>query len=92
MMPRYSIAEARNRFAEIVQNLRHVSRVEVTRRGRPVAILMSVEEFERLSADSVTFTSAYAAFRKTVDLAQEGIEPGVFDGVRDSSPGREMNW
>ena len=46
MTPRYSMAEARNHFAEIVHDLKHVSRVEVTRRGRPVAILISVEEFE----------------------------------------------
>ena len=31
MMPRYSIAEARNHFAEIVHDLKHNSQVEVTR-------------------------------------------------------------
>ena len=92
MMPRYSIAEARNHFAEIVHDLKHVSRVEVTRRGRPVAILISVEEFEMLRAGNVTFTSAYEAFRNTHDLAKEEIEPEVFEGLRDPSPGREMSW
>ena len=91
-MPRYSIAEARNRFAEIVHDLKHVSRVEVTRRGRPVAILISIEEFEMLRAGSVTFTSAYEAFRNTFDLAKEEIEPEVFEDLRDPSPGREMSW
>ena len=51
MLPSYSIVEARNHFAEIVHDLKHVSRVEVTRRGRPVAILISVEEFEMLRAE-----------------------------------------
>jgi prevent-host-death family protein len=92
MMPRYSIAEARNHFAEIVHDLKHVSRVEVTRRGRPVAILVSIEEFEMLRAGSVTFTSAYEAFRNTFDLAKEEIEPSVFEDLRNTSPGREMNW
>lgn len=92
MMPRYSIAEARNRFAEIVHDLKHVSRVEVTRHGRPVAILISVEEFEMLRAGNVTFTNAYEAFRNRFDLAREGIEPSVFEGLRDPSPGREMSW
>jgi len=92
MMPRYSIAEARNHFAEIVHDLKHVSRVEVTRRGRPVAILISIEEFEMLCAGSVTFTSAYEAFRNTFDLAKEEIEPKVFEDLRDPSPGREMSW
>ncbi len=92
MMPTYSVAEARNRFAEIVHDLKHVSRVEVTRRGRPVAILISVEEFEMLRSGNVTFTSAYEAFRSKFDLAREGIEPSVFEGLRDRSPGREMSW
>jgi len=39
MIPSYSIAEARNRFAEIGHDLKHIPQVEVTRRGRPVAIL-----------------------------------------------------
>jgi len=92
MMPRYSIAEARNRFAEIVHDLQRVPQIEVTRRGRPVAVLVSVEEFERLRAGSVTFWSAYTAYRDAFDLAKEGIEPEVFDGLREPSPGREMSW
>ena len=92
MMPTYSVAEARNRFAEIVHDLKHVSRIEVTRRGRPVAILISVEEFEKLRSGSISFASAYDAFRNTVDLTQAGIEPELFEGLRDASPGREMSW
>ena len=92
MMPSYSIAEARNRFAQIVHELKHVSRVEVTRRGRPVAILISVEEFEVLRAGRITFASAYDAFRSAHDLAKEEIEPEIFEGLRDPSPGREMSW
>ena len=92
MTPRYSIAEARNHFAEIVHDLKHVSRIEVTRRGRPVAILISVEEFEMLRAGNITFASAYEAFRNTHDLAKEEIEPQVFEELRDPSLGREMNW
>lgn len=92
MIPTYSVAEARNRFAEIVHDLKHVSRVQVTRRGRPVAILISIEEFEMLRAGNAGFASAYEAFRSTVDLANAGIDPEVFEGLRDASSGREMNW
>ena len=92
MMPTYSVAEARNRFAEIVHDLKNVSKVEVTRRGRPVAILISIEEFEMLRAGNVSFTSAYEAFRSKVDLAKAGIEPEIFEDLRDPSQGREINW
>ncbi len=92
MMPTYSVAEARNRFAEIVHDLKNVSKVEVTRRGRPVAILISIEEFEMLRAGNVGFTSAYEAFRSKFDLTNAKIEPEVFEDLRDPSQGREMNW
>lgn len=92
MMRRYSIAEARNHFAEIVHDLKHVARVEVTRRGRPVAILISVEEFEMLRSGNITFTNAYETFCNKFDLAKEGIEPSIFESLRDPSPGREMSW
>ena len=92
MMPRYSIAEARNRFAEIVHDLKRIPQIEVTRRGRPVAVLVSVEEFERLRAGSITFWSAYTAFRDAFDLAQADIESEVFEDLREPSPGREMSW
>jgi len=92
MMPTYSVAEARNRFAEIVHDLKHVSKVQVTRRGRPVAILVSIEEFEMLCAGNVGFTSAYEAFSSKFDLAKAQIEPEVFADLRDPSQGREMSW
>jgi len=92
MIPSYSIAETRNRFAEIVHDLKHTPQVKVTRRGRPVAILISVEEFEMLRGGNITFTSAYEAFRNTYDLSSAEIEPEVFENLRDPSLGREMSW
>lgn len=46
----YSIAEARNDLASIVHDVEGASAVELTRRGRPVAVLLSVEEYRRLAA------------------------------------------
>jgi antitoxin Phd len=89
MVPTCSIAEARNRFAEIVRELERFAQVEVTRRGKPVAVLVSVQEFERLRTGGTTFWDAYAAFRDTYELTKQGIDAEIFEGVRDRSPGRE---
>jgi prevent-host-death family protein len=88
----YSVAEARNRFAEILHDLEHVARIEVTRRGRPVAVLISMEEYERLCTAGTTFWDAYSAFREAFELAEKGVGPEVFEGLRDASPGREVNF
>lgn len=90
MVLRYSISEVRNCLAKIIQDLDHVSQVEVTRRGQPVAVLLSIEAFERMKAQRGNFWQAYVAFREAFGLVQEGIEPELFTGAREPSPGREM--
>jgi antitoxin Phd len=92
MIPSYSVAEARNRFAEILHDLERFPRVEATRRGRPVAVLISIEEYERLQGRGRSFWGAYSAFREALDLPALTIEPAVFEGVRETSPGREPSW
>lgn len=88
----YSIAEARNNLAAIVHDVEEESAVGLTRRGRPVAVLLSVEEYRRLLKGRKDFWSAYDEFRNHVDLESLGIEPEVFKGVRDPFPGRELGW
>ena len=63
--------------------------IELTRRGEPVAVMLSLGEYRRLTAGRDGFWDAYQAFRESVDLPGLGIEPEVFKGVRDPSPGRE---
>lgn len=92
MIPRYSVAQTRNRFAEIVHSLETQPRVEVTRRGRPVAVLISIEAFERLQATQADFWDNYQAFRAAYDLAGLEIGPETFADVRDRSTGREFAW
>ena len=86
----FSIAEARHNLAALVHELEHRPRIQLTRRGKTVAVLLSVREYQRLTA--AHFWEAYTAFRTTTDLAQLDIDPAVFKGVRDQSPGREVRW
>jgi len=87
---RYSIAEARNNLAALVHELERKVRIELTRRGEPVAVLLSIREYQRLTAEKGGFWQAYESFRHTVDLPRLKIEPEVFEGVRDRSAGREI--
>jgi prevent-host-death family protein len=90
MSRRYSIAEARHDLAAIVHELEGRELIELTRRGEPVADMLSLKEYRRLTTGKEKFWEAYLAFRDTVDLSRLGIEPEVFEGVRDPSPGREV--
>lgn len=92
MIKQYSIAEARNHFAAIVHNLKTSPLVHVTRRGKPVAVLLAIEEYEQLAADRMGFWESYELFQASANLAQLGIEPAIFTELRDRSPGREVIW
>jgi len=92
MSKRYSIAEARHNLAAIVHELDRRARIELTRRGEPVAVLLSMREYRRLITPGGGFWDAYESFRETVDLRQLNIEPAIFEGLRDRSPGREVQW
>jgi antitoxin Phd len=93
MVKTYSIAEARDNFTSVVHEAEKGTKVELTRRGRPVAVLMGVEDFERLANAGSSFTEAYESFRRRFDLVELQVDPAeVFDEIRDVSPGRDFNW
>jgi prevent-host-death family protein len=82
MYKQYSIAEARNHFAALVHELEPARPVQVTRRGKVVAVLMSIEEYERLTTNVTDFWDALDNFRATVDLPPLQIEPEIFHDLR----------
>ncbi|MEI8165906.1 MAG: type II toxin-antitoxin system Phd/YefM family antitoxin [Chloroflexales bacterium] len=90
MVKRYSIAEARHNLAAIVHALEEQPVIELTRRGEPVAILLSLDSYQRLLPGCGGFWAAYTAFRATFEASQLDTEADVFGNVRDQTPGREV--
>lgn len=91
MPKRYSIAEARHNLAAIVHELEAQPAIELTRRGIPVAVLISVDTFRQLQGDAPSFWDAYIAFRSTFDIEEVDWELDDFANVRDASPGRDVH-
>jgi prevent-host-death family protein len=88
----HTIADARANLAELVREAESGRPVELTRRGKRVAVLVSTREYERLVGQPRRFSAAWDAFRKEVDLPSLGIEPEeIFAGVRDACPGRDTD-
>jgi prevent-host-death family protein len=92
MSNRYSIAEARDRLTQLVRDAENGMSVELTRRGKPVAILVSLSEYEKLHKRGMSFWEALEEFKREVDLKSIGIEPSTFEGLRDQTKGREVGW
>jgi prevent-host-death family protein len=91
MSTKYSIADARQNLASIVHELDKKEYIELTRRGEPVAVLLSIHAYRRLAEPQIRFSDAYRAFRKKFPVSEDDAELIEFDDVRDRSPGREVN-
>ena len=87
-----SLARARSHLAAVVGEVEKGSPVELTRRGKSVAVLISVADYERLTNRSMSFGEACEKFRRSVDLKALEIDPAIFDGLRDRAPGREVRF
>ena len=86
----YSIASARAKLAEIVDKVESGKEVELTRRGKKVAVVMSAARYARLRGDRVAFMTAYETFRQEHDLRQLGVEPGWTAELRERDVGRRV--
>lgn len=89
MEKQFSIAEAKNKLPAIVHSVEEETFVKLTRHGKPVAVLISIREFERLTRRKEGFWNALTEFRQ--DLMKENIKitDTDFEGLRDRSLGRE---
>ena len=91
MAKRYSIADARANLPSIVDEAEAGQAIELTRRGRPVAVILSLRELERLRATRVEFSAAYRRFLESHSLQEIGLDADFFDTARDREPGRKVS-
>ncbi len=90
MQKQFSIAEAKNRLPTIIHYVEKGPHVELTRRGKPVAMLLSIQEYERLSRKFTGFWNAVLEFRRKFEDEGIKISEKDFKGLRDLSVGREV--
>jgi prevent-host-death family protein len=88
---RYSIADARTSLPSIVDQAEAGQTIELTRRGKPVAVVVSLREFERLRGDRPQFAALYKAFLAKHSLADVGLDAGFAASARDRKPGRKVS-
>ena len=81
-MEQWQLQDAKNRFSEVVQKAVEQGPQIITRRGIETAVIMSVEEYRRLTEPK---TDIVDFFRKS---PLKGIE---IDLERDKDAGREID-
>jgi len=91
MSRRYSIAQARSRLPTLIDEAEAGVEVELTRRGQPVAVLVSRREFERLRGKRRHFGDAYQRFLETHSLDEIGVDNDFGASTRDKTTGRKVS-
>jgi prevent-host-death family protein len=90
MTTTYSIAEARDQFAALIRDAEESKRpVQVTRRGQPVAVILSAEEYGRLLANQPErdFWTAYQTWRQKWNVSELNMNPDeIWGGIREQTP------
>jgi len=89
-MRTFSIAEARNKLPAILHGVEEGPEVELTRHGRPVAVIMSIRKYQRLAQPNGGFWDALTAFRRSRKDGAHWLDEADFDGLRDRTPGRSV--
>jgi prevent-host-death family protein len=85
-MSDFSIAEAKAQFAQLVNEAEAGQAVRITRRGVPVAVVLSDQEYQRLQAPKGGWVAFSHAWRQT--MADEGLalmSDAELDHLRDRS-------
>jgi prevent-host-death family protein len=90
MAKTYTIASARAKLSDIVDEVEAGSEVELTRRGKKVAIVMSAARYARLRGERVAFMTAYETFRAGYDLSEAGLDRSFARSLRQRDVGRPV--
>jgi prevent-host-death family protein len=90
-MKRVSVAEAKNTLPALLHEAESAP-IEIMRRGKPVAVILSRAGYDRLRGKSEGVWAAIERFRETHDLEQLDAAR-AFEPVRDrATEGRPVRW
>ena len=90
-MHSYPIAEARRNLPSLIREAEKGETVRLTRRGEPVAVLVGLRSFERLTGGRRRFTDALRDFATDTGASELALDPDeLFGDLRDPEPGRDV--
>ena len=85
MAKQFSIAEAKSKLPAILHSVEDGPCVQLTRHGKPIAVLLSIREYELLVLKKNGFWSALIKFRSAMEKESIQIADADFEGLRDTS-------
>lgn len=92
MSKRYSVAEAKNQLPAVIHEVEHGESIEITRHGRPVAVVLSLSEYQRLRSGRPNLWTAYLAWRERGEPLTDEEVDALADPTRDAAPTERIDW
>ena len=82
---------AKNKLPSLIHYVETGQAINLTRHGKPVAVLLSIKHYKRLSCKRTGYWQALNSFRS--QIVREGIfsESEDFENLRDPSSGPEVS-
>ncbi len=87
MKHQYSISEAKNKLPAIIHGIESGKAAQLTRHGKPVAVLISIVEYKTLIQNKANFWDTLTAYR-----GSKAYDENCFENLRDESPEREFSF
>jgi len=91
MDKQFSIAEAKNKLPAIIHEVEHGPPATLTRHGTPVAVVISVRQYEAMTQHKPDFWNAIVKWRQSIQADGDAVSDTDFNNLRDKSTGREVN-
>lgn len=88
-----TIAEAKNNLSHLIHQLEVEEPIHLTRYGKPVAVMMSEAQYEKLISPVISLNSAILNWRNQLDEPLDiGLNDEELKTIRKESSGREFSW
>ena len=88
-----TIAEAKNNLSQLIHQLETGEAIHLTRYGKPVAVMMSENQYQNLIVPDKSLNAAIQNWRSQLD---ENLDIGLSDhdmkAIRKDSVGRKFAW
>jgi len=87
----FPVVKARQQFANIIASAERGGVVAITRRGKPVVVMISAAQYARLAGEVPSFSEVVLQLRDKLDVENLGIDDNTFADLRDPSIDREVS-
>jgi prevent-host-death family protein len=86
-----TIAEAKNNLSQLIHQLESDEAIHLTRHGKPVAVMLSEANYQKLTHKGKSLYQAIQQWRNQLD-SDSGLTESELKNVRATSQGRDFSW